>query len=549
MAKQLLIESVSVNPSEIRATGGKYLVEATGNKLIVTLPVTKLNEKNLNGRTYSNSVMNTAIQRAKPAFERRELLSSVNEHPTEPYVTPGQASHVVIEAWNEGNLMYNKWEILETASGKDLRALVEAAVSFGVSIRGLGSVDYAGNILEDYEILGTDAVADPSAQLRVRPEIKNESISTPKTESIAPKEDKMKSTVLKHLNEQKILIESEIKSNKLSAYQRVIAVDNYLSETKLVGVDAAEVYTTWASIKESALGAITSEEKAKIEESAAKEADTAVLSKVLEKRNAQITAMAKAVNTLNEQLKATKTMAKVRGEKLQEAAIKKTNTTLAVLKQENAKLKREYEKALSETASLDLAYRLAVKEAAKLSVGYKLAVKEAASLAKGKKLIVKESTEDYNTAWEVIAKISVEEMAVEAELPDDEAAAEVIADKVREGNHNFEEEFVSAVKRLYPSAMVESKLTESTVYVPASRGGWTPKKDKAGKFAKAEAFQLASQLGGKPVQEGKLFMVVKESKETVVESKVIDNTKSTGIKEQVKESAYSRGEHKIPGWI
>ena len=180
MNKKLLVENATINPADVRRAGGRYLVESADGKLIVTLPVTKLDEKNLNERIYSTTIMEGAVGRAKAAFEARELLSSVHEHPTEtPYVTPGKASHVVTDAWVEGNLLYNKWEVLDTATGRDLRALIEADVAFGVSIRGLGSTDNYGNILDDYEFLGTDCVADPSAQLRVRAERVQENRSQP----------------------------------------------------------------------------------------------------------------------------------------------------------------------------------------------------------------------------------------------------------------------------------------------------------------------------------------------------------------------------------
>ena len=175
--KKLLVERAIIQPAYLSKTGATYLVESNGSTLVVKLPVTVLDEKNLNSRIYSTSIMENACRNARPAFEARELLSSVNEHPSETaYVTPGAASHVVTDAWVEGKHLYNKWEVLNTAAGRDLRALIEANVAFGVSIRGLGSVDNYGNILDDYEYLGTDCVSDPSARLRVKAETLDESV-------------------------------------------------------------------------------------------------------------------------------------------------------------------------------------------------------------------------------------------------------------------------------------------------------------------------------------------------------------------------------------
>ena len=131
--KKLLVERAIIQPAYLSKTGATYLVESNGSTLVVKLPVTVLDEKNLNSRIYSTSIMENACRNARPAFEARELLSSVNEHPSETaYVTPGAASHVVTDAWVEGKHLYNKWEVLNTAAGRDLRALIEANVAFGV---------------------------------------------------------------------------------------------------------------------------------------------------------------------------------------------------------------------------------------------------------------------------------------------------------------------------------------------------------------------------------------------------------------------------------
>ena len=62
--KQLLIETLQVSPEQIASkTGSKhYLVESASNgRLIVTLPMTVLDEKNLNNRIYSTAVFESAI--------------------------------------------------------------------------------------------------------------------------------------------------------------------------------------------------------------------------------------------------------------------------------------------------------------------------------------------------------------------------------------------------------------------------------------------------------------------------------------------------------
>jgi hypothetical protein len=387
ITKQLLVESLTVDPREIRRSGGKYLVEQRGGKMVVTLPATKCDFKNLNERNYSSALMEGVSKRSAQAFESRELLSSVNEHPAEPYVTPGQASHVVIGAWVENGVFYNEWEILETASGRDLRALIEAEVSFGVSIRGLGSVDYQGNILEDYEFLGTDCVAEPSASLRVRPTIKQQ-----KREGHTMTRDK--AGTLRWLNEQKILMDREAEGpDKIAVLQRAAAVEVALSECELGGRDLAEVYQSWKEIKDSAVKLINESKVDPAE--AARSAE--LFEKLLARRNGQVKAMATGIAHMGQQVKQTKEIAAeqvrqagLRVKAAQDRAARDAGVARG-LQEALVAAEGRAEGLLALATEGRMAYRVAVREAARINVAYKFAVTEAAALAKGRKLIVRET--------------------------------------------------------------------------------------------------------------------------------------------------------------
>jgi hypothetical protein len=100
-----------------------------------------------------------------------KLLCSADDHPRESYVAPAGASHVILDAYTkkigEGDkaktFLLNDWLVLNTSSGKNLKALVEAGASFGTSIRGLGQLNEDSKEVENYEMLGTDCVGNPSA--------------------------------------------------------------------------------------------------------------------------------------------------------------------------------------------------------------------------------------------------------------------------------------------------------------------------------------------------------------------------------------------------
>lgn len=268
MTKKLLIERMSIRPqsvlSESKGQFGYIIQESTETgRLIVKLPVTVLDQKNENGRTYSTNIMEGAMRKCEEDFKSRKLLSTVNDHPEDPYVAPGDASHIVTRSWCETGHLWNEWDILDTFNGKNLKALIEANAAIGVSIRGLGSVDKFGNILEDYEYLGTDCVGNPSARIWATPE---RVVSAPKNSSLANVSEsvhndgddmsKSKKEVLNYLQEQSRLIKTE--PNHVDKYKRAAIVEAELAKASLTGEDAAEVFNEWSKIKNE-MGSATTE--------------------------------------------------------------------------------------------------------------------------------------------------------------------------------------------------------------------------------------------------------------------------------------------------
>ena len=265
MSKILLVETavaVHANGSKLLESTGApgYLVESSrprpGVLMTVKLPATTLDKMNENKRTYRRTIMDSAMRRCKPSFESRSLLSSVNEHPEDPYVTPGQASHIVVEAWCEDDgYLWNRWDVLDTATGRDLAALVEAQASFGVSIRGLGSQDNLGNIQDDYEFLGTDCVGQPSAKIRTAPEKLNnqeagksattESTRTPQLETVGMK---TRADATRYVKEQVILMKSE---SKMDALRRIMQVEASLAGSSLPASELLGAYGLLESSKDS----------------------------------------------------------------------------------------------------------------------------------------------------------------------------------------------------------------------------------------------------------------------------------------------------------
>ena len=186
MAKQLLIEAGFV--SQINLTNelkeSISLSAGKNNTLVVkNVPCTILNRKNLNGRIYTTAELQKAIKGAEYEILTKQLLCQACEHPEGTFVSPTTASHVVTKAYVKPNVevvvegtkgrydvLFMDWEVLNTEEGKNLRALLEAECSLGVSIRGVG--DMEGDTVINYELLGVDVVSNPSSGTFTRMPVK-----------------------------------------------------------------------------------------------------------------------------------------------------------------------------------------------------------------------------------------------------------------------------------------------------------------------------------------------------------------------------------------
>ncbi len=120
---------------------------------------------NKNKRMYPYSVLDENVQRLKDIVKARGLLGEL-DHPQDSIIHFKEASHVITKMWWEGNLMMGEGEILNTAMGKQLKALLNDGIRIGMSSRGVGNGKVNENgvlvIGEGYKLITFDAVADPS---------------------------------------------------------------------------------------------------------------------------------------------------------------------------------------------------------------------------------------------------------------------------------------------------------------------------------------------------------------------------------------------------
>jgi hypothetical protein len=121
---------------------------------------------NRNGRLYPKQVMENAVNKYIREFVSMNRAVGTLGHEDTPKVSENKISHLITDLRMEGNDVYGKAKVLETAAGKELAALIEGGVSFGCSSRALGSLKEGQNglkiVQDDFVISTVDAVLQPS---------------------------------------------------------------------------------------------------------------------------------------------------------------------------------------------------------------------------------------------------------------------------------------------------------------------------------------------------------------------------------------------------
>lgn len=120
---------------------------------------------NKNKRSYSYDILAENVDRLMDAVKSRKLIGEL-DHPTDSIIHFANASHVITNLWWDGKVLMGEAEILDTASGLQLKKLIEGGVPIGISSRGVGNgkVNEEGILVigESYKLITFDAVADPS---------------------------------------------------------------------------------------------------------------------------------------------------------------------------------------------------------------------------------------------------------------------------------------------------------------------------------------------------------------------------------------------------
>ena len=151
-------------PFDYSADTIKESRELNGGKILMKGVLQKADTLNQNGRVYPLPILEREIRNYQKFIKESRALGEC-DHPDSSVVELKNASHIIREAYMEGDICYGTVELLDTPAGKILQSLVESGVTLGISSRGVGSTKSEGDyqvVQDDFQLICWDFVSEPS---------------------------------------------------------------------------------------------------------------------------------------------------------------------------------------------------------------------------------------------------------------------------------------------------------------------------------------------------------------------------------------------------
>jgi hypothetical protein len=156
----ILIERLSYNQAQAKT---RIVESEDGNKSMFMEGIFVQGDvKNANDRVYPVKEIAKAVEAVQGRIKDGFPVLGECDHPPELTVNVDRVSHIIENMWMDGPNGFGKLKIVPTPMGNIIRTLIESGATLGVSSRGSGEVDHAGNV-SNYEIITVDIVAQPSA--------------------------------------------------------------------------------------------------------------------------------------------------------------------------------------------------------------------------------------------------------------------------------------------------------------------------------------------------------------------------------------------------
>ncbi len=151
-------------PFDYNAETIKESRELNGGKVLMKGVLQKADTLNQNGRVYPLPILEREIRNYQKFIKENRALGEC-DHPDSSVVELKNASHIIREAYMEGDVCYGTVELLDTPAGQILQSLVESGVTLGISSRGVGSTKNEGDhqvVQDDFQLICWDFVSEPS---------------------------------------------------------------------------------------------------------------------------------------------------------------------------------------------------------------------------------------------------------------------------------------------------------------------------------------------------------------------------------------------------
>tara|TARA_Y100001937_G_C7045150_1_gene296476 strand:- start:34 stop:651 length:618 start_codon:yes stop_codon:yes gene_type:complete len=163
---KLLVEYMPFRPigSINESHGAKYGVPGA---FIVQGVLQRAGAKNQNGRVYPKNILMRECQKYQREYIDQNRALGELDHPESSVVNLNNVSHNVLKIWWDGDDLKGTVQVLDTPSGKILKALFKEGITLGISSRGLGSVkqlqrESTVEVQDDFELICWDFVSNPS---------------------------------------------------------------------------------------------------------------------------------------------------------------------------------------------------------------------------------------------------------------------------------------------------------------------------------------------------------------------------------------------------
>lgn len=134
-----------------------------------------------NGRYYPHSLWEREIGRLRNQMKEGRVYGEL-DHPADGRTQLKRASHIVTDLRLEGPVVVGEAQIMDTDSGRNLKAIMDAGGAVGVSSRGFGTTKpnmKGENIVQDdYKLMTFDFVAEP-AMSSAYPKVRKEDVESP----------------------------------------------------------------------------------------------------------------------------------------------------------------------------------------------------------------------------------------------------------------------------------------------------------------------------------------------------------------------------------